>query len=223
MKKVRELIADGAIGRPVVVSGDFGWAAVGCPGEHRIWYPSSGGLVYDVSMYMAQLGLAAFEGDSFHRVVAMGVTKQMIPQAKPVDYTTLVNCQFEKNKNGFLQFYITGEANTEERAVIQGTNGRIVIEVHHIPSCIKLFKEKGRTETTIVQDDDGVEEFVFPFPDDSFTKWNNPSSICFTYQIEEVGKALKNGHLECPHYTWSESLEVSRLCENIREQVLSES
>lgn len=220
MKKVRELIAQGAIGRPVVVSGDFGWATTGCDGNHRIWFPSSGGLIYDVAMYMAQLGLAVFEGDSFHRVHAMGVTKQMPPQTGPVDFTTLVSCQFRENREGFLQFYVTGEANTEERAVIQGTQGRIIIEVHHIPSVIKLHTETKRTKTVLEHDCSDNNEFIFPFPDDSFTSWNNPSSVCFTYQIEEVGRALKNGSVECPHFTWRESLEVTRMIEEIRKQVI---
>lgn len=222
MQKVRELITKGEIGRPIVVSGDFGWDTNDCDGQHRIWFPSSGGLIYDVAMYMSQLGLATFENDSFYRTVAMGTKKQMYPQTGPVDFTTLVSCQFERNRDGFLQFYVTGEANTEERAVIQGTEGRIVIEVHHIPCVITLYKEKGRTETTISQNGDNVQEFVFPFPDGSFTTWNNPSSICFTYQIKEVGRALRKGEVECPHYTWRETLDVSKMIETIRSQILSE-
>ena len=105
MKKLRSLIAEGAIGRPVVVSGDFGWNTKDCD-DHRIWLPSSGGMINDVAMYMAQLGLAVFDGDSFRDAVAIGNTKD------GVDLTTLVNCRFEKNLNGFLQFFVTGEANT---------------------------------------------------------------------------------------------------------------
>jgi len=214
-KKIRELIAEGAIGQPVVVSGDFGWDTRKCDGSHRFWFPTSGGAIYDIAMYMAQLGLAVFNGDSFHRTVAMGTTKQKYPQTGPVDLTTLVNCQFEKNRDCFLQFYVTGEANTEERAVIQGTNGRIVLDKHHVPTRFTLYREPTRD----ISDND-PEVFEFPLPDDSFTDWKHPGSIGFTYEIEEVGKALKNGEIDCKLYTWRETLVVSRMLESIREQVV---
>ena len=218
MKQVRDLVAGGSIGRPIVVSGDFGWATRVCDNGHRIYFPDSGGMIYDVAMYMAQLGLAVFEGDSFGRTTAMGTTIQK--QSAPVDHTALVSSQFF-NSNGFLQFYVTGQANTEERAVIQGTTGRIVLEAHHIPSGFKLYKEGGRVGSPSASGDD-AQVFSFPLPDDSYATWNNPGSIGFSYQIEAVGKALQNGDLECPQYTWRESLEVAKMMENIRGQVISD-
>lgn len=216
MKQLRQAIAQGDIGRPIVVSGDFGWATKGCDDDHRIFFPTSGGMIYDVAMYMAQIGLAVFENDSFGRTIAMGTTIQK--QSAPVDHTALVSCQFSKSK-GFLQFYLTGEANTEERAVIQGTNGRIVLEAHHIPSAYELYKEVGR-----VSSDGGDDARVvrFPLPDDSYTSWNNPGSIGFTYQIEAVNRAVQNGDLECPEYAWRESLEVAKMLESIRHQIISD-
>ncbi|CAB9501054.1 Trans-1,2-dihydrobenzene-1,2-diol dehydrogenase [Seminavis robusta] len=209
MKKVRQLIADGAIGQPVMVSGDFGWSTQGCDEHHRIWFPASGGMIYDVAMYMAQLGLAAYEGDSFYKVSAMGITQQPTTmQHHPVDHTALVSCQMEHNRNGFLQFHVTGQASTEERAVFQGTKGRIVLENHHVPSKIQLYNN------------DGAQILEFPLPDDSFASWDHASSIGFTYQIEGVGKALREGALECPEFTWRESLEIARMLEDIRGQVI---
>ena len=216
-KHLRQMIAQGDIGRPILVSGDFGWSTGGCNDEHRIFFPTSGGMIYDVAMYLAQIGLAVFEGDSFSRTTAMGTTIQK--QSAPVDHTVLVNCQFTKSK-GYLQFYLTGEANTEERVVIQGTLGRIVLEAHHIPSTLKLYKEGGRVESN--SDGDDAEVIRFPLPDDSFATWNNPGSIGFTYQIEAVARAVQTGALECPEYTWRETLEVARMLEDIRGQILQD-
>jgi dihydrodiol dehydrogenase / D-xylose 1-dehydrogenase (NADP) len=222
MKQLRQLIAQGEIGRPLLVSGDFGWSTRGCDDGHRIFFPSSGGMILDVAMYMAQLGLVVYNDneDTFGRTTAMGTTIQRQQSTPPVDDTTLVSCQFSKSK-GFLQFYVTGQANTEERATIQGTEGRIVLEAHHIPSSLRVYKECGRVQSHI-HEGDGARVLEFPLPDDSFTTWNHPSSIGLTYQVEAVGRALRNGELECPEYTWRESLEIAKLLEEIRGQVIGD-
>ena len=86
-----------------------------------------------------------------------------------------------------LQFYVTGEANTEERVMIQGTKGRIAIDpAAHVPTVVRLQKDEGRGTAQ-------ESVFEYPLPDDSYhTSWNYPGSIGFTYQIQAVGEALRN-------------------------------
>jgi predicted dehydrogenase len=208
MKKVRELITSGEIGEPCVVQADFGWSTANSGPEDRIWKPKSGGMTLDIGMYMAQLGQVAFSNSKITQIQSMGTKKN------GVDHTVLANIQYAgPDKTGMLQFYITGEANTEERVVIQGTSGRISIDpAAHVPTVVRLFTDQGR----------GVAKeqvFRYPLPDDSYTSWNYPGSIGFTYQVQAVGEALRKGKKECHHFTLNDSLQVSSVLDTILQQI----
>jgi dihydrodiol dehydrogenase / D-xylose 1-dehydrogenase (NADP) len=209
MNKVSELIASGEIGKPSVVQADFGWSTASSGPEDRIWKPESGGMTLDIGMYVVQLGQVAFSNSEITRIQSMGTKKN------GVDHTVLVNIQYSSpdNKTGMLQFYVTGEANTEERVVIQGTSGRVSIDpAAHVPTVVRLFSDQGR----------GVareEVFRYPLPDDSFTSWNYPGSIGFTYQVQAVGEALRSGKKECHHFTLNDSLQVSAVLDTILQQI----
>lgn len=206
MRKVRDLIAAGEIGDVVCVQGDFGWSTKDCGPEDRIWYPESGGMTLDIGMYMVQLGQVAFPNTPIQQINAMGKKKN------GVDHTVLVNAQYERDA-GMLQFYVTGEANTEERVVIQGTAGRLVLDSPaHVPTTVRLQKDEGRgaAEETVLE---------YPLPDDSYTTWNYPGSIGFYHQIEAVADALRNGEKECRHFTLEDSLQVASALDTIVQQV----
>jgi dihydrodiol dehydrogenase / D-xylose 1-dehydrogenase (NADP) len=209
MRKVRELIAAGHIGKPVVVQADFGWSTANSGPEDRIWIPESGGMTLDIGMYMAQLGQVAFPDAKVQRIQSMGTKKN------GVDHTVLANIQYgsPNGNTGMLQFYVTGEANTEERVVIQGTTGRISVDPPaHVPTSVRLFTDEGRgfSKETV---------FDYPLPDDSYTTWNYPGSIGFTYEVRAVGEALRNDEKECRHYTLNDSLQVSSALDTILQQI----
>ena len=217
MRKVRDLIASGSIGDISVVQGDFGWSTKGCQyPEDRIWNDASGGMTLDVGMYMAQLGGVAFPNASVNVVQSLGSMKN------GVDHTVLTNVRYNKSNldgqegTGMLQFYVTGDANTEERVVIQGTRGRIVLDSPaHVPDNIRVYYDKGRGSAS-------EEVLKYPLPDDSHETWNYPRSIGFTYQIQEVNEALRNGEKECRHFTWNDSLQVASILDQVLEQVHGE-
>lgn len=227
-KKVNEVIGSGEIGEVVNVQGDFGWKNVDCPPEDRIWNPESGGMTLDIGMYMAHLGQLAYPSARVERIQSMSTTKNGI------DQTVLANLMYSKERRqaavavddnivddsivdetiskGMLQFYITGAANTEERVTIQGTNGRIVLDSPaHVPSKVRVFTDQGRGEAS-------EKVFDFSHPDDSYTTWNYPGSIGFTYQVQEVCKALKNGKKECKQFTWNDSIQLAFVLEEILKQ-----
>lgn len=171
-------------------------------------------------MYLCQLAQVAFGSSCrIESIQSMGEARL------GVDFTTLVNCQYQfpygdADHKGFLQFYLTGQANTEERACIQGTDGRIVVESpSHIPQRVRLERDSGRTGSISHDEKNTDEQFDFALPDDSFTTWNHPGSIGFTYQIQAVGEALRQGKTECPDFTWHDSLQVAYVLDQIREQV----
>lgn len=207
-RKVQNLISSGEIGKPVVVQADFGWSTANNGPEDRIWNPESGGMILDIGMYMAQLGQVVFPHEPVQRIQSIGNRKN------GVDHTVLSNIQY--SNGGMLQFYVTGDANTEERVMIQGTSGRIVIDpAAHVPSVVRLQKDEGRgaSEETV---------FDYSLPDDSYTTWNYPGSIGFTYQIQAVGEALRKGEKECRYFTLDNSLQVSAILETMLQQVHGE-
>jgi len=222
MKKVQELIESGNLGDIVSIQGDFGWSTTGCKyPEHRIWNRGSGGMILDIGMYLVQLGQVAFGSgcDNVEKVQAMGSLKH------GVDHTVMANVMYntKNDKKGFLQFYVTGEANTEERVVIQGTKGRIIIDPPaHIPSRVTVSYDNARGGSADDKVDDkgtNVEVFEFKPPDDSHETWNYPGSIGFTYEIEDVGNALRRGDKECGLFSHEDSLQVATILENILGQL----
>jgi dihydrodiol dehydrogenase / D-xylose 1-dehydrogenase (NADP) len=219
---VRDTLASGILGTPVAVQGDFGWATADCDAAHRIWSPASGGMVLDIAMYLGQWGSLVYDMDDYRMdgVQAMGTLRH------GVDHSVMAQCRYrpvatppegsEKRADGFLQFYLTGAANTEERLVVQGTRGRIVVESpSHVPTRVRLEVDAGRGQPLELQ----THHWDLPDDDDSTTSWNYPGSSGFTYQIAAVGQALREGRLECPDYTWRESLQVAALLDELRAQV----
>lgn len=218
MTKVSEIIADGVIGDIVNVQCDFGWNNVECPyPEDRIWNELSGGMTYDIGMYMAHLGQVAYPDAEVETIQSMSTFKNGI------DQTILSNVMYAKNTEmtdlndetgfkGMLQFYVTGAANTEERATFQGTLGRIVLDAPaHVPETVRVFCDAGRGKST-------EEVFEFKLPDDTWTTWHYPGSIGFTHEIKGVCDALREGKKECPQFTWNNSIQLATMIDEIISQ-----
>ena len=271
MHKLRQLVLSEEVGNIVYVQGDFGYAFPNnehslTTNNDRIWYPNSGGITLDVGMYIAQLGRIAFPNGKVKDVQAVGTMKN------GVDYTVMANVTYDRSslqycKNtrtssnssrdssrdhllpseedtveGMLQMVLTGASNTEERCVLQGTKGRIILDgPFHVPQRLRVVYNDGRrrgeydnnssSSTSGVvsssncdgcsRHDSNIDEVVydFPLPDDPFHgKWNNPGSIGLVYQINEVGNALRMGKSECDSFTWQDSLDVAQIMDEIVRQ-----
>jgi hypothetical protein len=162
--------------------------------------------------YMAHLGQVAYPDAEVEQIQSMGTI------LNGVDQTVLCNMMFSNGslspgQKGMLQFYVTGSANTEERVTIQGSKGRIVLDgPAHVPSKVRVFVDEGRGKTSQQVHD-------FPLPDDAFlAPWNYPGSIGFTYEIEEVCKALKRGDKQCAQFTWDHSIQLAAMIDEIIKQ-----
>lgn len=217
MRKARSIVDSGDIGDIVCVQGDFGWNTEDCTPEDRMFNPLSGGMAYDIAMYLAMLGQVGFRDATVDHVHAICANKR-----KGMDQTIMTNVLFNKfddsvggtgSSKGSLQFYVTGQANTEERTVIQGTEGRITITPPaHTPNSITVNYDAGRGESR-------QEIHDYPLPDDSWTEWNYPRSIGFSYQIQEVSECIRNGKKESEHFTHDDSLQLAYIMDEILEQV----
>lgn len=214
LHKLRQVIASGELGRIVYCQADFGWMFPTNNLEDRIWNKKSGGVTLDIGMYCAQIGRVAFPKAQLKDVRATGLVKN------GVDYSVMATVTYQHEQDeegdGFLQFAITGAANTEERLVIQGTKGRAILDApFHVPERLRVCKDQGRGEADVMV-------YEYPLPSDPFGVWNNPGSIGFVHQINEVGKALKEGRNQCDSFTWNDSLEVALIVEEIVDQVRGE-
>jgi predicted dehydrogenase len=223
MHKLRQLISSKEIGEVIYCQGDFGWAFPNTYSkDDRIWLPNSGGVTLDVGMYIAQLGQIAFPNCTLKDVQATGTVKN------GVDYTVMANITYDRSNNhdsssssvgdGMLQMAITGAANTEERCIIQGTKGRIILDgPFHVPQRLRVQYDTGRDS------DSNEVVYDYPLPPDPYNGiWNNPGSIGFVHEINEVGIAIRDGKLQCNSFTWEDSLEVARVVDEIVYQVRGE-
>jgi len=211
--KLRQLVASSEVGPIIYASGDFGWAFPVDQPDDRIWLPESGGVTLDIGMYIAQLGRIAFPNGTLRDVTATGTIKN------GVDYTVSAAVRYDRPNDedvgdGVLQMTLTGAANTEERCVLQGTKGRIILDgPSHVPQRLRVVRDAGR--------EGDAEEVVYdyPLPEDPYGEWNFPGSIGFVHQIGEVGRAVREGRVECESFTWEDSLEVARIIDGILGQV----
>jgi len=224
MHKLRQLISTNEIGDLIYCQGDFGWKfPTNYDSNDRIWLPNSGGITLDVGMYIAQLGQVAFPGSSVKNVQATGNVKN------GVDYTVSATVTFDRSSSddgeesssigdGLLQMMLTGAANTEERCLFQGTRGRIILDgPFHVPQRIRVQYDAGRDTSS------KEEVFDFPLPHDPYNgEWNNPGSIGFVHEINEVSNAVREGKLQCDNYTWDDSLQIAKIIDEIVYQVRGE-
>ena len=212
MHKLRQLIASEEVGPIIYASADFGWMFNTNDTADRIWLPNSGGVTLDIGMYIAQLGRVAFPNSALKDVSATGTVKN------GVDYTVGATVTYDRGNDhsvgdGLLQMSLTGAANTEERCVLQGTKGRIIVDgPFHVPQRLRVVYDEGRgTSNEVVYD--------YPLPEDPYEEWNNPGSIGFVHQINEVEMALREGKKEVESYTWEDSLGVAQIVDEIAYQV----
>ena len=213
MKKLRHILNSNEIGPIVYIQGDFGYSMANIPLNDRHWMQSSGGITLDVGMYIAQFGRLAFPHGKMKHVHATGI------KMNGVDYSVMANITYDhchndmKEHNGMMQFILTGAANTEERVVLQGTKGRVIIDgPFHIPQRLRVVHNLGRDESNETIYD-------FPLPQNPYGTWNNPGSIGFVYQINEVCKALREGKTQCDCFTWEDSLDAAHIIDEVLLQV----
>ena len=234
MHKLRQLLSskNENIGDVIYCQGDFGWAfPTTYTKEDRIWLADSGGVTLDIGMYIAQLGQIAFPNCTVKNVQATGTVKN------GVDYTVMATITYDRSTNsndsssssssrvgdGMLQMAITGAANTEERCIIQGTKGRIILDgPFHVPQRLRVQYDTGRDSDSSNNKKNEV-IYDYPLPTDPYNGvWNNPGSIGFVHQINEVGIAIRDGQLQCNSFTWEDSLEVAKVVDEIVYQVRGE-
>ena len=185
--QARKWMADGRIGAPLTVRAFFDIQPV-----MEEWQPWKGGLAHaggalrDVGIYSLAMARMVFPEDPQHVYTNMKSNGE-------VDESFQMLLCYEGGRSALLSgaFNQIGDASVE----IVGTEGRIVIgpEFWH-PSSAKLMRVDGTEEA-----------FELAYPETGFQ-----------YEIREVQSCIRDGKLECPHFTHTDTRKIAELIETTR-------
>jgi len=188
MYKVRDWIADGAIGEVRMVTADFGFRANLNPQGRLFNLELGGGALLDVGVYTVSFAYMIF-GGAPERITGMahigetGVDEQA---AMILGY-----------KNGELAILHTAiRTSTFQEARIIGTNGSIIIP--------DFWRATSATLKVDGRDEENVE---IPF---------DANGYC--YEAREVERCLREGKLQSELMTWDESISILRTMDELRRQ-----
>ncbi len=188
IKKIKELIADGAIGEPRMLQADFGFRFPHQP-EHRLLNPDlGGGALLDAGVYPVSLAHYLFgEPKEIKSFANFGKTG--------VDEEVAITMQHGNGQLSLLSTSLTLDLPHE--ALILGTKGSIRIDKSWFTP----------TSFTLQQTGKNPEKFVF-----------NLEYEGYNYEALEVNQCLRNGKLESDIMPWKDTLAVMKTLDVLREQ-----
>ncbi|MGW4381813.1 Gfo/Idh/MocA family protein [Kitasatospora sp. NPDC004531] len=190
VRRITELVADGAIGEVRCVQAEFGFAATTDP-AHRLWDPAAGGgALLDLGVYpvaFAQLLLGEPET----------VQAQARLTASGVDAHTAVLLGHRGGATALLSCSL--DAQCGQRASVQGRSGRIEIERDFFhPASFTLHRD-GRSPET----------FAAP----------PAAGHGYGLEAAEVVRCLRAGATESPLVPLDGTLAVMRTLDAVRERI----
>ncbi|WP_431676985.1 Gfo/Idh/MocA family protein [Kitasatospora sp. KL5] len=190
VRRITELIADGAIGEVRSVHADFGFPAEFDP-AHRLWDPAlGGGALLDLGVYpvaFAQLLLG--EPESVH------AWARLTPQG--VDANTAIVLGHASGATALLGCSLTAQSG--QRATVQGSAGRIEIERDFFHPDGFVLHRGGREP----------EEF----------RAAPRAGHGYGPEAAEVGRCLRAGLTESPLVPLDGSLAVMRTLDAVRDRI----
>jgi predicted dehydrogenase len=188
MKRLRELLSEGAIGEVRMVHADFGFRTNVNP-EGRLFNPNlGGGALLDVGVYtisFAQMVLGT--PDRITGQATMGETN--------VDEQSAYVLGFPSGALAVLSTAV--RTNTPHTATVMGTDGYITIETNWWKPNRMVVSRSGKDRETI------------DLP---------ANEAGFVYEAEEAGRCLREGKLESDVMTLDQSLSIMRTMDTLRAQ-----
>lgn len=187
--KLRELVADGAIGTVTAVYADFCWAPPYDPAS-RFWSPElAGGALLDLGVYPL-----AFAWMLLGAPGTVQATATLAPTG--VDANTGILLGYDSGAVALLHCGLT--AQSPQTATVVGTGGRIELPaLFYRPTSMTLRRAGAEPETFGLELDGNG----------------------FTYEAEEVARCLRTGLLESPHLPLDETIAILRTTDTITAQL----
>lgn len=185
LRKVRQWVEEGRIGRVKLAQGNLGFSAA-CDPESRLYSPAlGGGALYDVGVYVIEV-LGWFASQPLTDVQA-----QVVRAPTGVDESVSFTLRYG-------DYLVGGQcsiaASLPENAAIYGEEGHIVLrERLHFGHRVELYDRAGRLAEAFTQED--VNGFI--------------------YQIEEAARCIEAGLLESETAPHSMTLECCRVFEGV--------
>jgi predicted dehydrogenase len=187
--RLRELVADGAIGDVTAIYADFCWAPQYDPASRFFSPHLAGGALLDLGVYPL-----SFTWMLLGRPDTVRATANLAPTG--VDVNTGILLGYESGAIALLHCGLTAES--PQTATVVGTRGRIEVP--------RLFFRP----TEIILHRTGAEPETFGLD----LRGNG-----FVYEAEEVARCLRAGLLESPRMPLDETLDILRTVDVIAAQV----
>lgn len=187
VRKVKEWVLGGRIGTIEISQFSIGFKA---PKEkdNRYFSPAlGGGAAKDITVYAYELTTFILNQE----IEKMDVTAAWSDTG--VDVNNHISITFD---HALADLTASFMVNLEEKMVIYGENGKIVMPKPHFASECFLYDEKGEL----------VEHFV-----------DGETQNGFTYEIEEAVRCIREGSLESRVIPWKDTMACARLFDRIEE------
>lgn len=185
VQKAKQWVSEGVIGRTELVQFSIGFIAPQ-ENDNRYYNPGlGGGVAKDITVYAYQLTTYIIN----ERIKKMTAAASW--SASGVDITNHVSIQFEHTLADLMSSFVS---RMEERMVIYGTEGKIVLPCPHFSSECYLYDNVGNTK----------EHFVDKKTDNGFV-----------YEIEDAIQCIKDGRYESSIVPQSDTLKCSELFDMI--------
>jgi len=187
MAKLREWIEAGVLGEPRLLTADFAYRS--SPADKpRLFDPAlGGGALLDVGVYPVALASWIF-GSPTHMV-----SRALVRNG--VDELCAMTFSYEGGRFAQLSAGIVAE--TQQEAVISGTEGRVRIHKPWWQPNVLTLSRPGRPDEVV-----------------EFTRDGNG----YHYEAVEVMRCLREGRLESPRMPLNESLSIAQTMDALRAQ-----
>ena len=189
MRQARRWVREGRIGTPVIADMDLGFVAPQDASARYLNLSLGGGAAYDLTVYGIQLLSYVLDRDMVR------VQAETVRSETGVDATEALLIRFAGQVPAVVRASFM--APMEERMVICGTAGRIVVPHAHYASSATLYDGKG-AEVACFRDEE--------------------TQNGFTYEIEEVRRCIAAGLLESSTVPHSATLACAQVFDLIAEQ-----
>jgi len=201
VRRVRELIKDGAIGNVHFVDGAIGWAFD--KNNARAWKRElGGGSLLDIGIYPLAF-LTMILGSKPEKISAVGELTE-----EGIDSYVSATLQYSGSRFGTFQSTFLGNMN--DIVTIIGSKGKIIVQsMAHTATEIKV----------VIDGKESTETFPLPPLAPNATKLNFGNSQGFAYEGAEVTKCILEGKTQSPEYTLEESLDVAIIMDKIRADI----
>ncbi len=186
---VNSLIADGAIGRPIMLMANLGHAI---KDKERIWRPElAGGALLDLGVYTLNFASMVF-GDDVERMESNAAMLET-----GVDHTESITLYYRNGR--VAQLASTALVGTDQRCQVYGDKGYLTVDNVNNPQVIELY-DTGRS---------GIPVQTIRVPQ---------QITGYEYEVEACLRALEQGALECPEMPHTETLHIMRVMDALRAQ-----